>query len=272
MKRRMMLYFGSFNPVHNGHTALAEWVVGEGLCDELVMVVSPQNPHKENRALAPEMYRFEMAELACAGSRYPDRIKPSAIEFLLERPSYTVQTLRYLKENCGSEMQFSILIGADLIGSLHEWKSYEEILAGYPVYLYPRPGYEVPADLPAGITYLAGAPLWEASSTDVRGAVERGEELTRWVHPDVARYIRSKGLYSTASRIAALTTAIAARPDEASLYLERGMCHYRSNDWGPAINDFNRVLALDPDHREARQLIEMAQEILAYRYTDIYNP
>ena len=84
--KRMMLYFGSFNPIHRGHVALAEYAVEQGLCDELALVVSPQNPLKEADAQAPELDRFEMAEIACAHSKYPDRIKPSVVEFLLPRP------------------------------------------------------------------------------------------------------------------------------------------------------------------------------------------
>ena len=135
--KRVMLYFGSFNPVHKGHIALAEYAVTQDLCDEVVLVVSPQSPYKEAAELAPEMDRFEMAEIACAASEYPDKIKPSAIEFLLPKPSYTIDTLRYLQQNFGSEMQFSILMGSDQIARLDGWKEYEKILE-YPVYIYPR--------------------------------------------------------------------------------------------------------------------------------------
>ena len=74
-----MLYFGSFNPVHRGHIALAEWVVGQGLCDELALVISPQSPYKEAADLAPELDRFEMAEAACRASRYPERDRKSVV-------------------------------------------------------------------------------------------------------------------------------------------------------------------------------------------------
>ena len=73
--KRVMLYFGSFNPIHKGHTALAEYVLDSGLCDEVVLVVSPRSPYKEEADLAPEMDRFEMAEIACADSKYPEKIK-----------------------------------------------------------------------------------------------------------------------------------------------------------------------------------------------------
>ena len=140
--KRVMLYFGSFNPVHKGHIALAEYVVEQGLCDEAVLVVSPQSPYKRAAELAPEMDRFEMAERACAASRLPERIKPSVVEFLLPKPSYTIDTLRYLTENHGAEMEFSILMGADQLERLDGWKEYEKILE-YPIYVYPRRGEQV---------------------------------------------------------------------------------------------------------------------------------
>ena len=99
--KREMLYFGSFNPIHKGHIALAEYVLDRGLCDEAALIVSPQSPYKEAGELAPELDRFEMAEIACRNSKHPERIKPSVVEFLLPKPSYTIDTLRYLQKNFG---------------------------------------------------------------------------------------------------------------------------------------------------------------------------
>lgn len=88
----------------------------------------------------------------------------------------------------------------------------------------------------------------------------------------VAAYIRRKGLWSPAARIAALTARIAETPDDTALYIERGRLHYRMGEWGPALNDFNAVLRIDAEHVEARQFARMVQEILEFRYKDIYNP
>ena len=268
--KRVMLYFGSFNPVHRGHIALAEYVVGQGLCDEAVLVVSPQSPYKQAAELAPEMDRFEMAEIACAASKYPDRIKPSVVEFLLPKPSYTIDTLRYLKENFGSGMQFSILMGSDQIARLAGWKEYEQILE-YPVYVYPRRG-EPAEGFEGRITPLTDAPLQDFASTDVRDRIGRGEDVAAMLDEGVAAYIRRKGLWSPATRIAALGAQIAAEPGNTALLVERGKLHYRMGEWGPALNDFNRVLQTDDSHAEARQYAQMVQEILEFRYKDIYNP
>lgn len=268
--KRVMLYFGSFNPVHKGHIALAEYAVTQDLCDEVVLVVSPRSPYKEAAELAPEMDRFEMAEIACAASEYPDKIKPSAIEFLLPKPSYTIDTLRYLQQNFGSEMQFSILMGSDQIARLDGWKEYEKILE-YPVYVYPRRG-EPAAEFEGRITVLENAPLQDFSSTDVRERIGRGEDIGGMLDEGVAAYIRRKGLWSPAVRIMTLTAQLAADPENTALYIERGKLHYRMGEWGPALNDFNSVLRIDAEHVEAQQFAQMVQEILEFRYKDIYNP
>ena len=69
-----------------------------------------------------------------------------------------------------------------------------------------------------------------------------------------------------------LTDAIAASPEDIDLYAERGKAYFKAHDFGNALNDFNKVLSLEPNHVEVGQYVEMINEILAYRYTDIYNP
>ena len=192
--RSIALYFGSFNPIHNGHIALAEWVVEQGLCDELIFIVSPQNPLKEQSDLAPEFSRYEMCEMACASSRHPERIKVSAVEFVLEKPSYTINTLRYLRENFGSEMKFSILMGADNIENFDKWREYEEILRDYPLLVYPREGYSV-RKCADKIKFLENAPLFDFAATDIRKMIAEGKNFTAKVCPAVAKYIIQNKLY-----------------------------------------------------------------------------
>ena len=192
--KRVALYFGSFNPIHKGHIALAEWVVEQGLCDELIFIVSPQNPLKEQSELAPEFSRYEMCEMACQSSRYPDRIKVSAVEFVLEKPSYTINTLRYLRENFGSEMQFSILLGADNIENFDKWREYEEILSDYRLLVYPREGYSV-EKFADKIKFLADAPLFDFAATDIRKEIAEGKNFTDKVCPAVVKYIIQNNLY-----------------------------------------------------------------------------
>ena len=192
--KRVALYFGSFNPIHKGHIALAEWVVEQGLCDELIFIVSPQNPFKEQEGLAPEFSRYEMCELACKASRYPEQIKVSAVEFVLEKPSYTINTLRYLRENFGAEMKFSILMGADNIENFDKWREYEEILRDYSLLVYPREGYSV-EKFADKITFLENAPLFDFAATDIRKAIAEGVDFRDKLSAEVAHYIIQNHLY-----------------------------------------------------------------------------
>ena len=192
--KRVLLYFGSFNPVHRGHIALAEYAIAQDIADQVIFIVSPQNPHKQSDGLAPEFSRYEMCSAACQASKYPEQILVSAVEFTLPRPSYTIDTLRFLNENFGSQMQFSILMGADNIAKFDTWKEYEQILASYPIFVYPRPGYVVDkfADK---ITYLEGAPLFDFSATDIREAFAAGKDISTMVCPEVEKYVKSNKLW-----------------------------------------------------------------------------
>jgi nicotinate-nucleotide adenylyltransferase len=192
-KQRVALYFGSFNPIHNGHIAIAEHVVDQGLCDMLVMIVSPQNPLKQATDLAPDLARFEMVEAACASSKHPVRIVPSAIEFVLPRPSYTIDTLRALEQERGDDMEFSVIMGGDLAEQLPRWKEWQTLLQRYPIYMYPREG--VTSTPYPEITMLEGAPELPFSSTDVRERLKRGESIDDMVPAAVAKYIADNGLW-----------------------------------------------------------------------------
>ncbi|MDR2883376.1 MAG: nicotinate-nicotinamide nucleotide adenylyltransferase [Alistipes sp.] len=172
-----MLYFGSFNPVHRGHVAVAEWAVDRGLADVVVMVVSPQNPSKEADGLAPELERFEAAQLAAAASRHPWAIQASAVEMTLPRPSYTIDTLRHLSALMPGK-RFSILLGGDNAAGLARWREADRILGHYPVYVYPRPGDDR-AKYPAGVEVLEDAPLLDISSTRIRALLDSGREHYR---------------------------------------------------------------------------------------------
>lgn len=258
--KRVLLYFGSFNPVHKGHIALAEYAVERGLCDSVVLVVSPRNPLKESDELMPELHRFEMAEIACRESRFPEAIVPSAIEFLLPRPSYTIDTLRHLQENNGVEMEFSVLMGADIIPQLDRWKDYEELLNNYHINVYPRSGYSVDRFLDK-ITFLEDAPLHDYSSTDVRKAYAEGRDISAMLSKGVAEYIEKNGLLKREGKAAEVNTL-----------LVQAKAAYGRNEWGKALNDFNAALALDLENREAQEYVKMIHEILDFRYKDIYNP
>lgn len=192
--KRVLLYFGSFNPVHRGHIALAEYAVESNIADEVILIVSPQNPHKQSDELAAEFSRYEMCQAACQASKYPEKILVSAVEFTLPRPSYTIDTLKYLSENFGDKMEFSLLMGADNVERFDRWKSYEQILESYPIFVYPRRGYAV-EKFADRVTVLADAPLFDYSATDVRTAITEGGNISEMVIPEVESYIKLNNIY-----------------------------------------------------------------------------
>ena len=128
------LYFGTFNPVHIGHLAIANYLVECSNLDEIWMVVTPHNPHKKKKTLLDDYQRLHMVHLAT--DNY-DKIKASNIEFGLPQPNYTVNTLAHLSEKY-PEKEFTLIMGADNLKSLHKWKNYEVILEDYNIIAYPR--------------------------------------------------------------------------------------------------------------------------------------
>jgi nicotinate-nucleotide adenylyltransferase len=191
--KRILLYFGSFNPTHNAHIAIAEYAIERGLADEVVLVVSPHNPHKDPRELAAEFHRYEMAKLAAAASKYPDRILVSLVEMTLPKPSYTINTLRFLAREF-PDMQFSILMGSDLVAKLDTWRDAAEIIAGYDIYVYPRTG-ETVTPVGARMHILADAPTSDISSTQIREYIAENKDISKLVPHEVAAYIDKHRLW-----------------------------------------------------------------------------
>ena len=132
-------------------------------------------------------------------------------------------------------------------------------------------GYEV-KKFADRVTILEDAPFVEYSSTEVRGKAERSEDISAMVSPAVADYIVKNQLWTPAGRIVRLTSMIEGGDEREILYIERGKCYFQHNEWGKAINDFNKAKAINPDNEEAKQLHDMVYEILSFRYKDIYNP
>ena len=173
------LYFGSFNPVHTGHLIIANYLVSNVEIDQVWFVVSPQNPLKHSSSLLNEYHRLHLIQSAIDGE---NKLKVSNVEFQLPKPSYTVDTLTYLKEKY-SHHRFSIIMGSDSFQNINKWKNHEVILNNYPLYIYQRPGFELTETDQKGIT-LVQAPLLEISSTYIRKLVKENKSI-RYFVPDI---------------------------------------------------------------------------------------
>jgi nicotinate-nucleotide adenylyltransferase len=186
------LYFGSFNPVHIGHLAIANYLVEFTEIDQLWFVVTPQNPHKTKRNLLNDFDRLDLVKLAVEDD---DRLEVSDIEFFLPKPSYTVDTLAYLKDR-NPNRDFKILMGSDNLENFHKWKNHETIVENYGVIVYPRPGFDKSKIKPhKNITVAENAPLMEISSSFIRNAVKKGKDVRHFLPPKVWEYIDEMGFY-----------------------------------------------------------------------------
>ena len=163
------LYFGTFNPIHMGHLAIANHMAEFSDLDELWMVVTPHNPHKKKNSLLDNHHRYEMVYRATQS--YP-KLKPSDIEFKLPQPNYTVHTLAYLQEKY-TEDQFHLIMGEDNLKSFHKWKNYEAILENHTIYVYPRiaEGTVETQFTNHPKIHRVDAPIMEISSTFIRKAI-----------------------------------------------------------------------------------------------------
>lgn len=173
------LYFGSFNPVHNGHLIIAKHVINNTDLKQVWMVISPQNPLKKSNSLLNKYDRLNMVQSALEGET---KIKASTIEFNLPTPSFTIDTLAYLKEK-HKQHQFSIIMGSDSFTNIKKWKNYEMIFKNYEIYIYQRTGYPI-QNTEESIVNKLEAPLIEISSSAIRKIIKDGKSI-RYLVPDV---------------------------------------------------------------------------------------
>ncbi len=175
------LYFGSFNPVHNGHLIIASYVASNTDLDQVWLIVSPQNPFKISQSLLNEQHRKHLIDLAIEGEK---KIKSSSIEFKLPRPSFTIDTLTYLKEKYPQHI-FCIIMGSDSYNNIPKWKNGDKILVYYDIFIYIRPGFKILKTNNPLLTVL-DAPLLEISSSYIRKLISERKSI-RFLVPDVVK-------------------------------------------------------------------------------------
>jgi len=187
------LYFGSFNPVHNGHMIIASFMRQYTDLEQVWMVVSPQNPFKTNQSLLNEYQRLHLVKIAAEEDL---SIKAIDIEFHLPRPSYTINTLTYLDEKYPHH-EFAIIMGSDSLMNLDKWKSSNIIMERYPIYVYERPGFPINKTLPIVKLVETKAPLLEISASMVRTMIRDGKSIRFFVPENVMNDIEQNGYYKT---------------------------------------------------------------------------
>jgi nicotinate-nucleotide adenylyltransferase len=185
------LFFGSFNPIHIGHLAIAEYIVEYSALKQIWFVVSPHNPLKPKDTLLADHHRLEMVHLAIDDDK---RFRACDIEFRMPRPSYTIDTLSYLQEKYPGN-EFSIIIGADNLDSFNKWKNADLIIQKYHRFVYPRHGVSSEnLESHKNIT-LVEAPKIEISSSFIREAIAQGKSARYFLPEKVFEYIDKMNFY-----------------------------------------------------------------------------
>jgi len=185
------LYFGSFNPVHNGHMAIANYFLEFTDLDKIWFVVSPQNPLKKKKSLLPDYHRLEIINKVVYDI---NNYEVSNIEFHLPKPSYTIDTLTYLKEKHPNK-NFVLLMGGDNIITLHKWKNYEQLVKNSQIYVYPRPESNLEEYIKKYNIKIIEAPQMEISSSFIRKSIKDGKNVQFFMPKAAYEYVVEMNFY-----------------------------------------------------------------------------
>ena len=185
------LYFGSFNPIHIGHLAIANYMIEFSDIDKLWFIVSPHNPLKKKKSLLQDYHRLELINIAIGDDiKY---FKASDIEFKLPQPSYTIDTLTHLTEKYPND-EFVLIMGSDNLKSFHKWKNHEIIIEKHTRYIYPRPNSVDEIQKHENVKIIE-APLMDISSSFIRKSIKEKKRVKYFLPNNVYNYICDMHFY-----------------------------------------------------------------------------
>jgi nicotinate-nucleotide adenylyltransferase len=189
--KKVGLYFGSFNPIHIGHLAIANYLLEYSELDEIWLVVSPQNPAKSTSKMLGEYQRLEMVNMAI--EPYP-RLRASAVEFSLPKPSYTYRSIAQLYSSYPAH-KFTLIMGADNLEHFHKWKNYNNLLETCNIMVYPRNGHNGGKLAGHSKVQIIDAPQMEISSSMLRLSIKDRKCLRSFFPPGIYEFILKMGYY-----------------------------------------------------------------------------
>lgn len=189
------LFFGTFNPIHHGHLMVANYMHQFTDLDEIWFVITPQSPFKKRENLLDNRDRQHLVNLAIK-DQYD--FKASDIEFDLPKPNYTVHTLTYLREKY-PKREFVLIMGGDNLTHLHKWYNVEHILDNHKIYVYRRPGSEIPnrweSSIDKGFIQVFDAPQLDISASFIRKAIQNQKNIRYFIPDAVYQYIKEMHFY-----------------------------------------------------------------------------
>lgn len=185
------LFFGTFNPIHIGHLIIANHIAENSDLEEVWLVVSPQNPFKKSKNLLSEYDRLHLVNLAIADN---EKLRACDIEFNLPKPSYTIDTLVYLKEKYPNN-KFQLIMGSDNLNTLHKWKNGDLIAQNHKIIVYERPDAQIDQEKFSKKIQILETPLLYISATFIRKSIQKGNSCKYLLHSKVQAYIEDMNFY-----------------------------------------------------------------------------
>ena len=192
INKKIGLFFGTFDPIHNGHIEVAKYILDNYFSDEVWLVITPQNPEKKFVKISNFSHRYKMAQIA---TKKIDNVKPSKAEQNLPIPNYTIDTLDHISKKFKS-FEFSLIIGQDNFEKFNSWKSHEKIIENYKILIYPRLGSNKKTEIKKlkNIIHLRGATV-DISSSEVREKIKNKYHVKNYLNKDVLNFITENNLY-----------------------------------------------------------------------------
>jgi nicotinate-nucleotide adenylyltransferase len=186
---RVGVFGGSFDPVHIGHLVVAECARDALSLAHVLLIPARVPPHKPDRVLASAEHRAEMLRRAAAGNA---AFEICRIELDAPGPSYTVTTLRSLRQHYGDAVELFLILGQDSLRELPTWQEPHALRQLARLAVAPRPGvlHEPPPEVA-----VIPSPEVAVSASDIRARVAEGRSIRYIVPDDVREYIHQHGLY-----------------------------------------------------------------------------
>jgi len=205
MNNKVILFGGTFDPIHHGHVRVAQSALEQLGADEIVLIPARRSPHKKFLPMADGPARVEMISLAIAGKT---TFRVSDCELKRSRPSYTLDTIRYLRAEYGQGVGIFWLVGADAVKDLADWHRILELVDECDLCVMFRAGFERP-DF-SGLGSVLGrrrvekleqnvvrTPLIDINGTEIRRKLACGADVSDMLEPKVLEYIKKNGLYGS---------------------------------------------------------------------------
>ena len=178
------LYFGTFDPIHRGHINIVNFLIDNSLVEKVWFVVTPESPDKSSNNLTDFIHRYEMVKIEVKNN---NSLLASDVELKLEKPNYTINSLRYISSAFPNN-NFSLIMGEDNLINFKKWKNYKEIMNNFKIYVYPRKT-RLKRDIKLLISNnieMIEAPLIDLSSTNIRNIINKtNKQMLKgfWVKP-----------------------------------------------------------------------------------------